>query len=1132
MTNRKSILKVWKRTISLTTASVVFAAMLPVSAQPVFADELDQVKKAANRTNEKLIKAGSLCATDETMTIAQPFPTWTGGSYNFRIPCLISMERGNYKGNLVVAADARYSTPGDGGGLDTIASVSEDMGKTWSYSYPIWFPDSEGYASKNATTVIDPALVEGPDGTVYCMADVNPSGITTHYGGIPEGNGYVEIDGKEYLALTDNHSKAGGNPETNAADYAYYVGDFDKGYAPVLNRSDGSATDWRVDEWYNIEKKVDGEFQPILQKQVNTDQDIQQNVLYKDSELHVYNIGYIWVVESKDGGKSWVNPRIINDQIKAKTGENAILVSPGKGITTTKDVITVPFYSQYGGQEKASFIYSKDNGETWKRTNTVNHLPAAGKSSESEMVELSDGTLRMFSRTAKNALNKICYTDVIETEDGEYEMGDMVSTDAAAWSDCNVSAIRYSKQADGKDLVLVSCPSGGNRRLGKIYAFLVNNDAEKTMELLGTFDIEDPEGGDAFAYSCMAELENGEVGIIWEPTASGYIGENPYRLLYDSYHILQIAPTAKIDGVTEKPSEPDAKKIVLEKGASHMIKGNEASVEDEADAIRTDAIDRYFLCDDKTSKEANQTAALENTLMTFTRGKSDDSWQIKNEFINHYLTNSDNFQIYYFNPVPEDMTVEEGSDDGGTVFRIKNKKSGSYVYYNASQTVFDRMAAYNANQTDGTYDFVLLTKKETVSDDDLIPGYERVSEIVPDEQYLLVCVYEGNTTVLYPYAEDCASWAGAGSIWNSSRRKRAKFYLKDVSKVKYQMITGLVPDKTAEVTVDGERYQIQVENPVSAQAVQTIFLNAQKEAADYREMEKGDYSSETWNALQSVCREILRAENTSVSNKKELIEKLNLAKKSLILLDRAAEEQKAKEGIQKAENDYQTGAAKYTKESFEAFKKAYDALNNALLGTGGKTDVEELQKLCQDLLRAQKDLKEIPNEEDKTEQKPAIEEGKTYVVGDYSYRVISLSNQTVAVNGLSNQSLKKISLGKTVVLGDKTYSITAIDNNAFLKCKNVTQVTVAANIETIGSSAFSGCSKLTKVTINSTKLKKIGKKAFYNCKKLKNITLKTKKLTKIEKDAFKKIHKKAAVKVPKSKYKAYVKRFKKVKFKK
>ena len=73
---------------------------------------------------------------------------------------------------------------------------------------------------------------------------------------------------------------------------------------------------------------------------------------------------------------------------------------------------------------------------------------------------------------------------------------------------------------------------------------------------------------------------------------------------------------------------------------------------------------------------------------------------------------------------------------------------------------------------------------------------------------------------------------------------------------------------------------------------------------------------------------------------------------------------------------------------------------------------------------------------------------------------------------------------------------------------------------------------MTKVTINSTKLKKIGKKAFYNCKKLKNITLKTKKLTKIEKDAFNKIHKKAAVKVPKSKYKVYVKRFKKVKFKK
>ena len=48
-------------------------------------------------------------------------------------------------------------------------------------------------------------------------------------------------------------------------------------------------------------------------------------------------------------------------------------------------------------------------------------------------------------------------------------------------------------------------------------------------------------------------------------------------------------------------------------------------------------------------------------------------------------------------------------------------------------------------------------------------------------------------------------------------------------------------------------------------------------------------------------------------------------------------------------------------------------------------------------------------------------------------------------------------------------------------------------------------------------------KVFYGCKNLKNITIKTSKLTakKVGSKAFKGIHKKAVIKVPKSKVKAY-----------
>lgn len=1135
MTKRKKVLQMWKRGVGFAVCSAMVVAAFPAFSDSVPAKEAKNAAGVSREAGTELMKAGSLPATEDTKTAAQPFSTWTGGSYSFRIPCFISLEHGVHRGNLVAAADARYTTPGDGGGLDTIASVSADMGETWNYSFPIWFPDSEGYASKNATTVIDPVLVEGEDGTIYCSADVNPTGITTHYGRIPTGNGYIDAGGKKRLALTDTFANASGNPAADTAmeKYAYYVGDFKDGYAPVLKRSDNSQTDWRVDEWYNIEKKDGGVYKPLTQKQVNTDTDIQQNVFYAASELHVFNIGYIWMVESKDGGMSWENPRILNDQVKPESGETYILVSPGKGLTTKEgdeSLITIPLYGDQGG-EKASFMYSKD-GETWTRTNNVTHDAAAGKSSESEMVELSDGTLRMFSRTGKNAVNKICYTDAVVDENGEYSMGAMVVTSVSCWSDCNVSAVRYSKKVNGKDLVLVACPSGpGGRRNGKIYSFLVNNDESKTMEPLCEFEIKDPGYGDDFAYCCMAELSDGTIGILWEASAGGYIGNDPYELLYQNYHIKEIVPDTDIDGVTgNPPAKSDGITVCLEKGADYTINAESVSViGGSEDAVSVTSKDAYFLCDSKTSTEANQSAAIENARMTFTEGKAAGTWRIKNEFINHYLTNSNNYQIFYLNPVPEDMAVEKAVDGSEAVFRIKNKESGSYICYNGTNTTFNRMQEYDASWTDGTFDFMLLKEHEGVFGDDLIPGYERASEIESGENYLLVCEFDGAYIVFYPYAEDCASWAGAGAIWNASSRNRVKFFKEDLALTKQTVITGLTAGEAVKVKAGETVYNIQVKEPVSKGAVDNLFLSAKQEADAYRNAEKGDYSAATWNTLQNACQNILDAEgNLSIADMKSLMENLTIAKNNLKLIDRAQEESKARDSIQKAQSDYTAGETKYTKESYEAFKKAYDALNSAI--AGGKTDLEELQKLKQNLEKAQQELKEKP--QDNGPEPVRYEEGKSYTVGDYSYTILSLAKKTAAVDGLSSAALKKINVKNTVTIGNESYKIISVADSAFKGSKNVTDVTLGANIETIGSSAFSGCGKLAKVTVSSTKLKTIGKKAFYNCKKLKTITLKTKKLAKIEKNAFGKIHKKAAVKVPGNKFSAYKKRFKNVKFKK
>ncbi len=74
--------------------------------------------------------------------------------------------------------------------------------------------------------------------------------------------------------------------------------------------------------------------------------------------------------------------------------------------------------------------------------------------------------------------------------------------------------------------------------------------------------------------------------------------------------------------------------------------------------------------------------------------------------------------------------------------------------------------------------------------------------------------------------------------------------------------------------------------------------------------------------------------------------------------------------------------------------------------------------------------------------------------------------------------------------------------------------------------AFKGCKNLKKVTIPKS-VKKLGKQMFKGCKPLRTIVIKTKKLTKknVAKKAFTGVPKKAKVRVPSKKRKAYDKLF-------
>ena len=124
------------------------------------------------------------------------------------------------------------------------------------------------------------------------------------------------------------------------------------------------------------------------------------------------------------------------------------------------------------------------------------------------------------------------------------------------------------------------------------------------------------------------------------------------------------------------------------------------------------------------------------------------------------------------------------------------------------------------------------------------------------------------------------------------------------------------------------------------------------------------------------------------------------------------------------------------------------------------------------------------------------------------YKVTNTSGKTaeVELTKIAKKSkAKTVVIPKTVKVDGVNYKVTAIAEKAFAGNKKLKTVVIGADIE------------------------KIGVKAFYKCVNLKKVTIQTPKLTAktVGAKAFAKIHKKAVVKVPKAKKKAYKKWLKK-----
>ena len=178
-----------KRTLALTLVLCMLCSLLPVS-----------------------VLAAGTAPTNNLSTTGSPFQAGTGNSNSFRIPALVTLS----DGTLVAAADARWNTTYDGGGLDTMIAISKDDGATWTHSFANYLGDNGNeYNGSSSTAFIDPALAVTSNDTIYMLVDLYPYGIAL--------NGKVAAYPNTDTGFTDDgYLKLDYN---SAGTYGYYLKD-------------------------------------------------------------------------------------------------------------------------------------------------------------------------------------------------------------------------------------------------------------------------------------------------------------------------------------------------------------------------------------------------------------------------------------------------------------------------------------------------------------------------------------------------------------------------------------------------------------------------------------------------------------------------------------------------------------------------------------------------------------------------------------------------------------------------------------------------------------------------------------------------------------------------------------------
>ncbi len=440
--------------------------------------------------NEKLI----FCGNNErflTKELTQQSNESNGGTA-FRIPSLVKA------GDTLIAVIDKQSCGADWGFIELAVRTSSDGGETWTDIQTIAAPPAretkltdDCYAS---AFFIDPCMAVAQNGEVIMIVDFYPECKGLHNKRLLDKKKipYSMYKNKMYPVIYDRNGNFYLITENGAVlDHRY-------------NETEYKVTDWKG-SLYNGDEYVGN-----IYLNGKTGSNEADAVTTFGAPLKAPKRNYVFMLKSSDNGKTWSDPVDITGDFLIKTDGTFLGVAPGVGLTAQDGRIIMPLYVD---RKETVSVYSIDNGETWHR---MTQQPYSCNIDEWQAVQAPDGAILGLGRQKHYGKTPLS----ISYDNGKHWV--KAKPTALYAPKCQKSVISIG------NYIFCSHPSEKKRENGVITVGRFSRVKGRTVGINWYSEVEINKG--FFAYSCLAQVDDEHIGVLYEAQPSSYICFKKFKI--------------------------------------------------------------------------------------------------------------------------------------------------------------------------------------------------------------------------------------------------------------------------------------------------------------------------------------------------------------------------------------------------------------------------------------------------------------------------------------------------------------------------------------------------------------------------------------------------------------------------